>query len=151
MSYLDDAVTQVRTPGDRSAFLVVEATPVTGTNTRLDAEDLAVRYYRREERYDGPVHTVSGECDDGHEVAVFEDDESADVRAVTDGGVDCPRGDDSPNHYRVGISADGTLVVEAENEAEARRRVNERDGLPAEVLTSYLDVPYAVTVERMDE
>lgn len=72
MSYLDDAVHAIReTPA--ATFYVVEETDVVGLSGAWDAHKYAERRYRRDNGYDGDVHTVAEERDDGYAVVVMEE------------------------------------------------------------------------------
>lgn len=62
MSYLDDAVHQIRTgAGPGAAFFEVEQTQHVDPSTSLEAQSYAERYCQQELGYDGPFHSVAQE------------------------------------------------------------------------------------------
>lgn len=72
MSHLTDAVAEVTTAAERAAYLIVSETDVVEVRTKLEARDYAVRYYRQETGYAGPVNTVEEEREGGYAVMVME-------------------------------------------------------------------------------
>jgi len=73
MSYLTDAVTKIQTPAQKADLLHVQETESVGILHKYDARDMAKRYYKRDHAYDGPVHIVVDEVDDGWHVMVMEE------------------------------------------------------------------------------
>lgn len=71
-TYLDEALVEIPTDAERAALYVVTETGIVTANL-YDAHEYAVRRYRRDNRYSGPVHHVTEEVDDGFEVMVMED------------------------------------------------------------------------------
>lgn len=66
MSYLDDAVYEISTgAGEGAAFYEITPTEQVSPTDALAAQRVAERYYRREARYDGPLHSVAQERADG--------------------------------------------------------------------------------------
>lgn len=74
MSYLTDAVTEIGTgAGKGAAFLHVQETDVVEPRTLLDAGEYAERFYKKDRGYNGPLHTVVQEVEDGWQVMVMVD------------------------------------------------------------------------------
>lgn len=74
MSYLTDAVTEVDvTAVENGAYLHVQETDVVSLSGRWDAKEYAERFYKRDGLYDGPIHSVAEERDDGYAVMIMED------------------------------------------------------------------------------
>lgn len=73
MSYLTDAVTEIRTAAENAAFLHVAPTEHVNPTNAWDAREYAERFYRQDRGYDGALHTVSEEVEDGFHVMIMEE------------------------------------------------------------------------------
>jgi len=71
MSYLTDAVTNIDT--GEASLLHVKNTEHVDLRTCLDAEKYAERLYRKNNKYSGPIHTISETVHDGYRVIVMQE------------------------------------------------------------------------------
>lgn len=71
MSYLTEAVTNIDT--GNASLLHVKNTESIDLNTCLDAEKYAERFYRKNNNYRGPIHTMSETAHDGYRVIVMKE------------------------------------------------------------------------------
>lgn len=76
MKNVQEAVSEIDTPAENAALLIVEPTEIDQLHFKDDPKELAQMYYKLERGYDGPMHAVSEgpEADGSYRVMVIQEE-----------------------------------------------------------------------------